>query len=237
MNNKKTTHPLLTQAIRPLPDALAQRYGAWYHGAFQDAKADYQHLADFGQQPQAIVISCCDSRVNAVSLLGGKPGDFFSHRNIANLVPPFQENGAYHGTAAAIEYAIAHLRVAQVIILGHSGCGGIKAAYAIHSGNNAGGDSGGDSGGIDEASFLHKWLQIIKPAYENAQKSGDDATRIRALEKASILHSLNNLLDYPFVAEAVKAGRLSLHGLWHDIGTGQLYAYDSEAGEFVAVAV
>ena len=231
MNNKKTTHPLLTQAIRPLPDALAQRYAKWYHGAFQDAKADYRHLADFGQQPQAIVISCCDSRVNAVSLLGGKPGDFFSHRNIANLVPPFQPNGAYHGTAAAIEYAIAHLRVAQIIILGHSGCGGIKAAYAIHSGSNA----GGDSGGIDEASFLHKWLQIIKPAYEDGQKSGDDTTRIRALEKSSILHSLNNLLGFPCVAEAVEAGRLTLHGLWHDIGTGQLYAYDSEAGEFVAV--
>ena len=204
MNNKKTARPLLAQAIHPLPDALAQRYGAWYHGAFQDAKADYQHLADFGQQPQAIVISCCDSRVNAVALLGGKPGDFFSHRNIANLVPPFQPNGAYHGTAAAIEYAITHLRVAQVII-GHSGCGGIKAAYAIHSGSNTSGDSGGDSrgdsggdsGGIDEASFLHKWLQILKPAYEDGLKSGDEATRIRALEKASILHSLNNLLGFP----------------------------------------
>ena len=121
-------------AATQLPTYLAQRYLGWKATKFQENKAWFRHLADMGQHPRAMVISCCDSRVHVTAIFGSDTGEFFIHRNIANLVPPYQPDGDHHGTSAAVEYAVTTLKVAHIVVLGHSNCGGVNGCYEMCSG-------------------------------------------------------------------------------------------------------
>lgn len=209
----------------PLPNYLVTRYHGWKATTYAENKSWYRHLAAEGQHPRAMVISCCDSRVHVTSIFGADQGEFFIHRNIANLVPPYNPDGEYHGTSAAVEYAVGALKVAHLIVLGHSGCGGVEGCYNMCEGK---------APEMEEtSSFVGRWMDILRPGYDTLP-SGDDDTRKRALEKASVLISLENLMTFPFVREAVENDRLSLHGLWNDISEGGLEAYDPETGTFVA---
>lgn len=210
---------------RPLPNYLVTRYHGWKATTYAENKSWYRHLAAEGQHPRAMVISCCDSRVHVTSIFGADQGEFFIHRNIANLVPPYNPDGEYHGTSAAVEYAVGALKVAHLIVLGHSGCGGVEGCYNMCEGNAPEMEK--------TSSFVGRWMDILRPGYEGLP-SGDDATRKRALEKAAVLVSLENLMTFPFVREAVENDRLSLHGLWNDISEGGLEAYDPETETFVA---
>ena len=140
-------------------------------------------------------------------------GEFFLHRNIANLVPPHKPDGAQHGTSAAVEYAVTALKVAHVIVLGHSSCGGVQGCLDMCSGN---------APELEEkSSFVGRWMDILRPGYERIKDLPDD-DQCDALEKEAVVVSLENLMTFPFVSEAVASGRLSLHGLWHDIGEGAI---------------
>ena len=209
---------------RPLPSYLVTRYKGWKATTYTENKEWYRHLAEDGQHPRAMVISCCDSRVHVTSIFGADQGEFFLHRNIANLVPPYNPDGHHHGTSAAIEYAVMVLRVSHVIVLGHSNCGGVEGCYDMCS---------GDAPALNEpSSFVGRWMDILRPGFERLPQ-GDDDTRKRALEKASVIVSLENLMTFPFVRTAVEEGKLSLHGLWNDIGEGGLECYDPTSDEFV----
>jgi len=164
-----------------------------------------------------------------MSLFGGEDGDFFIHRNIANLIPPFRPNGDHHGTSAAIEFAVMVLKVSHLIVLGHSGCGGIMTGYHACTGNN--------NDALKQSNFIAKWLEILRPAFDDGTTLGSDEERIHDLEQRSIVHSLNNLMGFPFIDQAVKAEQLTLHGLWHDIGSGQLHVYDAGHGDFLPVSL
>ena len=222
----------------PLPDNLRARYHAWHGGQFQAHKAKYARLAQ-AQHPQGMVISCCDSRVNAMSLFAGQDGDFFIHRNIANLVPPYAMAADHHGTAAAIEYAVKALNVAYILVLGHAGCGGIAAGFAQHkraaTGETGTADTARAAAGKNDMPFISTWLSLLTPAFarlpSEAQQQGD-ANALTQLEKISVAVSLANLASYPFIEEAMTEGQLKLCGLWHDIGSGQLFVYDSQTAEF-----
>ncbi len=227
MTKKKALDQLTTNNISPLPDYLGKRYSAWHSTNYQNNKSWYQNLANFGQHPRAMIISCCDSRVNAMSLFGGEDGDFFIHRNIANLIPPFSPDGDHHGTSSAIEFAVMVLKVSHMIVLGHSGCGGIMTGYHACMGKS--------HDVLEQSNFIAKWLEILKPAFADGTTLGSDEERIHDLEQRSIVHSLNNLMGFPFVSSAVKAEQLTLHGLWHDIGSGQLHVYDAEHEDFLPV--
>ena len=120
---------------RPLPEYLIRRYQGWKATSYEENRAWYHRLATEGQHPRAMVISCCDSRVHVTSIFGADQGEFFLHRNIASLVPPYQPDGNQHGTSAAVEYAVTALKVAHVIVLGHSSCGGVKGCLDMCSGN------------------------------------------------------------------------------------------------------
>ena len=173
-----------------------------------------------------MVISCCDSRVHVTAIFGADQGEFFIHRNIANLVPPYNPDGEYHGTSAAVEYAVNALKVTHLVVLGHSGCGGVEGCYEMCSGN---------APELEEkTSFVGRWMDILRPGFNKLQ-NGDDATRKRQLEKEAVLISLENLMSFPFVQKAVADDTLSLHGLWNDIGDGGLEAYDPTTKEFVAI--
>ena len=158
-----------------------------------------------------MVISCCDSRIHATSIFGADEGEFFIHRNIANLVPPYSPDGENHGTSAAIEYAIKELKVQHLIILGHKDCGGIKYGHNMHS-----------SSANTNYEFINKWLSILLPAYNKIQKDISEQKQINQLEQESIKVSINNLFSFPFIKKAIDENNLSIHGLIHDIGSGNL---------------
>ncbi|UYP67855.1 carbonic anhydrase [Thalassobacter stenotrophicus] len=210
---------------QPLPATLLQRYHGWRATTFNTNKAWYQRLAQEGQRPRCMIISCCDSRVHVTALFGAEQGEFFIHRNIAALVPPFQPDGDHHGTSAAVEYAVTALKVSQVIVLGHSSCGGVKGCHEMCLGH---------APELEKTeSFVGRWMDLLRPGFEQVRDIADENARLEALEKKAVLVSLENLMTFPFVAERVMDGSLALHGLWTDIGQGGLHIYDAKADLFV----
>ena len=207
---------------KPLPDYLAKRYLGWRATNYSDNRAWYKRLAEIGQHPRAMVISCCDSRVHVTSIFGADQGEFFIHRNIASLVPPYNPDGEYHGTSAAVEYAVNSLKVAHLIVLGHSSCGGVRGCYEMCSGR---------APELDEkTSFIGRWMDILRPGYDRVCNQGSRAEQIAALEREGVVVSLENLMSFPFVRAAIEAETMSIHGLWNDIGEGALLCYDAETG-------
>lgn len=208
--------------IRPLPQYLVQRYHGWKATTYSDNASWYRRLAASGQQPRAMVISCCDSRVHVTSIFGAEQGEFFIHRNIANLVPPYQPDGDHHGTSAAVEYAVTGLGVAHIIVLGHSSCGGVNGCHDMCAGL---------APELEKTtSFVGRWMDILRPGYEKVKDITDEAARKRALEQEAVLVSLANLQGFPFIQSAIAEGMLTLHGLWTDIGEGSLHQYEPDKG-------
>jgi carbonic anhydrase len=204
---------------------LVQGYRDFLKEQYRHEAETYKALADQGQAPRTMVVACCDSRVDPSRIFSAKPGELFIVRNVANLVPPFEPLGDYHGTSAALEFAITSLGVANVVVLGHARCGGVHGFIQGQGLPPAG-------------SFIGKWISLLKPAWGEIIQSGarlDAAGRQRALEQASIRYSLDNLRTFPFVKERVDAGSLALHGGFFDIATGELESYDAETKSFVAV--
>ena len=212
--------------VKPLPAYLVQRFHGWRATTYNENKAWYRSLAEDGQHPRAMVISCCDSRVHVTSIFGADQGEFFIHRNIANLVPPYKPDGDIHGTSAAVEYAITVLRVAHVIVLGHSNCGGVKGCHDMCS---------GAAPELEErSSFIGRWMDILRPGYESTVHLPPQ-DQIQALEKEAVLISLANLMTFPFVSSRVAEERLTLHGLWNDTGAGGLEQFDPVQAKFLAI--
>ena len=211
---------------RPLPPTLVDRYRAWQARRSEEEIARHAETASRAQAPQAMIITCCDSRVLISEIFGNEPGDFFIHRNVANLVPPHEPDGRAHGTSAAIEYAVIALRVEHLVVMGHSGCGGVRGCHDMLAGLAPELDT--------PTSFVGTWLKILKPGFEALAGRGlGYEARIAAFEKEAVLVSLRNLMSFPFVADAVADGRLQLHGVWKDIRDGDLDIYDAAADAFV----
>ena len=210
---------------RPLPNYLIQRFHGWRATTYADNRAWYRRLAEEGQRPPAMVISCCDSRVHVTSIFGADQGEFFIHRNIANLVPPYQPDGNAHGTSAAIEFAVLALKVAHLIVLGHRHCGGVQGCHAMCSGQAPDLEA--------ESSFVGRWMDILRPGYDRISALPEPA-QIPALEKQAVVISLENLMTFPFISAAVEAEDLMLHGLWTDTGAGGLEQLD-DSGAFQPV--
>ena len=211
------------QHARPLPTYLIQRYLGWKATTYKENRAWYRRLASEGQRPRAMVIACCDSRVQVTSIFGADQGEFFVHRNIANLVPPYEPDGQQHGTSAAVEYAVTSLKVAHLIVLGHSQCGGVKGCLDMCQGR---------APELEETtSFVGRWMDILRPGVETIDSLPEDQ-QTEALEKEAVLTSLRNLMTFPFVAKAVEEDELTLHGTWTTIGEGGLEAYDPASGHF-----
>lgn len=212
---------------KPLPGYLVQRYHGWRATSWEENRGWYQRLAKEGQRPRAMVISCCDSRIHVTSIFGADEGEFFIHRNIANLVPPCEADGRHHGTSAAVEYAVTVLKVVHLIVLGHAQCGGVQGCIDMCRGE-APQLEGQDS-------FVGRWIDLLRPRYDRVEGISDPAEQAREMERQAVLTSLENLMTFPFVAEAVERGVLSLHGLRTDIGEGMLECYDPESDAFVPV--
>ncbi|KAK4485772.1 hypothetical protein RD792_008418 [Penstemon davidsonii] len=163
-----------------------------------------------GQSPKFLVFACSDSRVCPSHILNFQPGEAFMVRNIANMVPPFDRT-KYSGVGAAIEYAVVHLKVENVLVIGHSCCGGIKGLMSI------------PDDGTTQSDFIEDWVNICKAAKAKVQaesKNLDFSEQCTQLEKEAINVSLGNLLTYPYVREAVVKNTLSLKGGHYDFVKG-----------------
>jgi carbonic anhydrase len=180
-----------------------------------------------GQHPRTLVIGCCDARVDPALLTGCDPGDIFVVRNIANLVPPCTPD-APPGVTSAIEFAVCALEVARIIVLGHARCGGVRSLML-------GAPSGDEA---EQTGFVARWMRLAEPVRarvlrELRHKHADE--QCRAAELASILHSLDQLLTYPWIRRRVEAGTLALHGWYFDLAAGTLLAYSARRQEFLPI--
>lgn len=205
---------------------LIDGYHRFLRGHYPEEAELYRSLAEAGQAPKTMVIACCDSRVDPAAIFNAGPGRLFVVRNVANLVPPFEPSGDYHGTSAAVEYAVLSLEVENILVMGHGRCGGIRAFLdGLHEKSS-------------KHTFIDSWMSLLSPAREEALRdcAGKPIeTQQRALEHASIRHSIENLKTFPFVKERLDDGRLRLMGAFFDIAEGRLMTLDQESGQFEAV--
>lgn len=197
-----------------------QRFKKQYFGNDSDL---YDSMKN-GQPAKTMMVACCDSRVDPAILTDCDPGDLFTVRNVANLVPPCEDDGHYHGTSSALEYAVNHLEVENIIVMGHANCGGIKALW--------------DDDGSSQSQFINSWVSIAKPAKDRVKQNlptASDQVQLKTCEQQAILVSLENLLSFPCIRKRVVEGTLSLHGWYFDIPEGELLSYSPESSEFEVV--
>jgi carbonic anhydrase len=210
--------------MNAFPTSLLDGYRTFRGERFVAERARYRALAERGQTPEVMVIACCDSRAAPETIFNAVPGEIFVLRNVANLVPPYRPDGAYHGTSAALEFAVQSLKIRHIVVLGHGACGGIQAALAPAAEPLSPGD------------FIGKWMDLLARAAEEIGSNHDltAAERQLALERVSIRRSIDNLRTFPCVSVLEDKGRLHLHGAWFNIAGGDLWIMDSGSGEFAA---
>ncbi|WP_208435440.1 carbonic anhydrase [Bartonella phoceensis] len=210
-----------------LPERLVNGYQSFIINHFSYKTAHYQQLALEGQKPEVLVIACCDSRVVPETVFDTKPGEIFTLRNMANLVPPFSPDSQCHATSAAIEYAVQLLEVKHIVVFGHAHCGGVSTVLQ------------GTCMSLSSKDFIGQWINSLVPAAQSIV--GDKLLTVpeqqTALEQLSIHYSLRNLETFPWIKIRKDQGILTLHGVWFDISSGELWNIEQETGCFVRVEV
>jgi carbonic anhydrase len=203
------------------PQRLIDGYGAFASGRLQSEQDRYRELAEHGQTPEIMVIGCCDSRVSPEVIFDARPGELFVVRNVANLVPPYETDGKYHGVSAALEFGVGVLKVKHIVILGHAHCGGIRA-YAE------------DTAPISPGDFIGRWMSLMAPAAKKvgARGSMSRAEYLERMEKASIVNTLDNLMTFPRLSKLIERGAVALHGAYFGVAKGELSVLDRATGEF-----
>ena len=179
-----------------------------------------QSLSEQGQQPEIMVVSCCDSRVDPALILQCEPGELFVVRNVANIIPPFEKDDAHHGTSAALEFGVCALQVKHLILLGHSQCSGIQALLNSHTANL---DAKKDD-------FITNWVSLVKSPNDCPHNSDDYA-------KAALNQSYKNCLSFPWIAEKVEQQTLLIHCWFFDIKMGQIFTYVANSQSYQPLAL
>lgn len=195
--------------VNTLIDDLRNGHARYRDDRLPDYEPLFKKLADRGQDPKALVVACSDSRVDPTLMFDQEPGDLFIVRNVANVVPPYDPGPGYHGTSAALEFAIKGLEVSDIIVMGHAQCGGINALMGMADGKAPIGE------------FIGPWMSIAEPAVHLAQRDSEgSADRAVRTEQAVVRLSLQNLATFPWVTERILNGSLALHGFYFDISNG-----------------
>lgn len=212
--------------IMQIPAVLHRGYARFRHGRYAE-ESDRYRLAAKGQNPATMIIACADSRVDPATIFSAAPGELFVVRNVAALVPPYESAGTYHGTSAALEFAVTQLKVGNIIVMGHGLCGGIAASLTALEERPVG-------------QFIGPWMEQIAGIRDQLVDRTEPAhpeIRQQALERMTIQHSLDNLITFPFVSDRIAKGDLSLHGAWFSIAEGALHWLDWDTGVFEQVTV
>jgi len=197
-----------------------------FKGVLNFQKEDFEVHRDLfeelkeGQKPHTFYIGCSDSRIVPNLITKTMPGEVFVVRNIANIVPPFEINdGTYKCTASVLEYAVKYLEVENILVCGHSNCGGLKALFYPQE-------------KLETLPMVKKWLEIIEDVKEAVEDIKDVKLREWEAEQMNVVKQLDNLMSYPFVKEKVKKGKLKLIGWYYIIETGEVYNYNKEKNIF-----
>jgi carbonic anhydrase len=198
---------------------LIDGYRAFRAERWPAERQRYLELARDGQKPQTLVITCSDSRSDPATIFSARPGGMFVIRNVAAIVPPCESDNSYHGTSAAIAFAVLGLKVRNILVMGHAQCGGVAAAL--------------DPATTEGMPFLGAWVGLLNPAI--ARLSPDAHDRHAHLERDAVRLSLERLMTFPFVAAAANAGTLELNGARFGIADGQLELLDRESGRFAPI--
>ncbi|HEX8382652.1 MAG TPA: carbonic anhydrase [Sphingomonas sp.] len=192
----------------------------------QSWKVQHERWAELaeGQSPKVMVIACADSRVSPAQIFDVAPGEIFSVRNVANLVPPYETGGGLHGVSAALEFAVTQLEVPEIVVMGHASCGGVKATLTRAF----------DDAELGQGGFVSSWVGILSSARDRvtARLGAGHEHAQRELEWEGVRQSLGNLMTFPFVRERVEAGSLALRGAWFEISSGELRVMDQN-GDFL----
>lgn len=207
----------------PLPPRLIDGYRAFRSARLPTEQNRYRELAETGQKPEVMVIGCSDSRVSPQVIFDAGPGELFVVRNVANLVPPYTPDGGQHGVSAALEFAVQALNVRHIVVLGHAGCGGVRA-FAEQAPPLSPGD------------FIGQWMSLLKPAADalGPRDGMPLADYLMRLEYASVKQALESLMTFPYIRDRVAGGTLTLHAAYFGVATGMLFVLDSASGEFRA---
>jgi carbonic anhydrase len=210
------------------PSRLTSGFAAFRDGLMRPQRERMAQLARAGQNPDIMVIACCDSRAAPEMIFDAAPGEIFVVRNVANLVPPYSPDGEYHGTSAALEFAVQALKVKHIVVMGHGRCGGVHA-FLSQEGSEP----------LSPGDFIGKWITIIQPATRDlrCEEVAAPDRRQRAMEEASIRNSIANLMTFPCVRILAERNKLRLHGAWFDIFSGELWIMDPGSGNFFPAAV
>ncbi|MBL1430611.1 MAG: carbonic anhydrase [Robiginitomaculum sp.] len=205
------------------PNDLLIGYSAFRDSSFLAEQQRYHDLAEHGQTPATLVISCCDSRVSPEVIFQSRPGEIFVIRNVANLVPPNNPDNQCDSTAVAVEFAISVLKIQNIVVMGHQHCGGIAATIDAQL------------NGTSNGPFIDPWVELLKPSVGDTLNNNDlDGAELQTcVEKNSVIRSLENLRTFPTVAAGEKAGELTLYGAWFEIAGGKLWLLDKDNGQFI----
>jgi len=195
-------------------DRLIEGYRRFRAEVWPAERDRYEALAKRGQNPDTMIVSCSDSRVDPQTVFGAGPGEMFVLRNVAGLVPPYSPDAGYHGTSAALEYAVRVLKVARIVVLGHAQCGGVRALV--------------EGAPKEAADFVQPWMELAAPVMKSvpAHLAGD--ALLDHCENRVVRLSLDNLRTFPWIADAVNEGRLHLYGLKFGVRTGVLARLDGD---------
>lgn len=210
----------------PATDKLIAGYQRFRDGYYQQNKERLLKLAQEGQFPKIAIVSCCDSRVDPTIIFDCEPGDLFVIRNVANLVPPCESSDSFHGTSAALEFAVNGLEIESIIVLGHTQCGGIKALM----------DNPQPS---IPKSFISTWMKQLESVCNDILDDDNFAVqeqRYHACEQKGISQSLNNLMSFPWIRARVNEGKLRLHGWYYDLNSAELFALQDDTGMFQKIS-
>jgi len=199
---------------------LITGYQSFRKGAYRRQKERFEDVGVNGQNPDVMVIACSDSRANPSTIFDAHPGEIFVIRNVANIVPPYDPSTGFHGTSAAIEFAVKALKVKAIIVMGHESCGGVQAFL-----EDVESDPDEDN---CEHSFLTSWIHILDTAHARLVETNDgtEASQ-RQMEYAGVRQSLTNLISFPFIEKAVATGELALLGAYFSIIEGKLMFADN----------
>ncbi len=201
-----------------IPKFLIERYQFWKKNTFEDYKNVYYEASKNSQKPIAMIITCCDSRILENTIFSGGVGDYFIHRNIANIVPSKNEKEKNIQTLSAIEYALKVLRIPNLIILGHSNCGGVEHSYKTLI----------DKKNIDNFEYINEWLSCLKNSYNKIPNDIPDNEKITFFEQENIKQSIKNLHEYEFIDKLINENKLNVIGLWYQIDSGLIKFLDNK---------